>query len=64
MNSQMPYGFMPQYNMNPNNDIKMLLERIEALEKRVGKLEKKVNMIENKPTPMPYNQEFPNNYMI
>ena len=65
MNNQMPYNFMPQCNMNLNNDIRMLYERIEYLEKRVGKLERKINIQDNKPTPTPYNnQEYPTNYMI
>lgn len=60
MNSQMPYGYI---NMSPNNDIRMLLERIDSLERRVSKLEKKLNMMD-KPSPTLYNQDFPNNYMI
>lgn len=69
MNNQMPYGFMPQMNMNQNNEIRILNERVETLEKKVRKLEKKVAMLDNN-YPMPYannnfnTQEYPNNYMI
>ena len=69
MNNQMPYGYMPQ--MNWMNELRMINERIDNLEKRVKKIEKKISMMEtnnmpnNYPTQMPYNtQEYPNNYMI
>lgn len=69
MNSQMPYGFMPQLDAYQNNEIRMLSERVENLERRVKKLEKNSN---NYPTPLPYmnpnssfnTQEMPNNYMM
>ena len=69
MNNQMPYGFVPQYNMNQNNEIRVLTERVEVLEKKVAKLAKKVAKLDNNNNyPTPYNnfntQEFPNNYMI
>ena len=69
MNNQMPNGFFPQYKMNPNNEFRILSDRIEFLEKRITKLEKKVGMLEGKPTyQMTYDnttvEKYPNNYMI
>ena len=46
MNNQIPYGFMPPF-FNPNNDLKMVNERLDNLEKTVKKLEKKITILEN-----------------
>ncbi len=69
MNNQMPNGFIPQYNMKPNNEFRIIADRIEFLEKRITKLEKKASMSEGNPTYQMTNdnitiEKYPNNYMI
>ena len=59
MNNQIPYGFMPPFNSFPNEELRILNERIDNLEKVVRKLEKKVARLESFPTP-----GMPNNYMM
>ncbi len=71
MNDQSQYGYMPQFNQgcNCNRDLKNVNERLDNLERKVKLLERKVSMLEtNNSFPnipiMPYNQNFPNNYMM
>lgn len=84
MNNQMPYNFMSgQFGNNSchcTNEIRILNERIDSLEKQIRRLERKINNLENssmfvKPVPLSNSfgannqgnnieNQFPNNYMI
>lgn len=46
MNNQFPYGFMPPF-FGQNNELMVLNERIDNLEKSIKKLEKKISILEN-----------------
>ena len=61
MNNQIPYGYMPPFF--PNNDIGMIMDRLDNLERSIKKLEKKVTNLENN-YPMPYpNPAFRNDFV-
>ena len=74
MNNQMPFGFMPPFNQN--NDIRVLNQRVENLERSIRRLERRVSNLESfhsaPPRPRQFDnnstnfntEEFPNNYMI
>ncbi len=71
MNNQMPYNYTPPFNeeCNCNKNIKQLSERIENLERKVKLLDRKISMLEQQYNysnigAIPYNQNFPNNYMM
>ncbi len=66
MNNQIPYGFMPPF-FDQNNDLRMINERLDNLEKMVRKLDKKVSILENSniyPPSIRPNRDYPNNYMM
>ncbi len=61
MNNQLPYGYMPPFF--PNNDMQIIMDRIDNLERNIKKLEKKVSILENN-IQMPYpNPTFRNEYL-
>ena len=70
MNNQIPYNFMPPFNQecNCNKDIKPLIERIDNIERKIKIMDRKISMLEqqnnfNNIGSIPYNQNFPNNYI-
>lgn len=62
MNNQMPYNFMPPFNTYPNNELQMIMDRIDNIEKNIKRIEKKLVYLENN-YQMPYPNFNPNNYI-
>ena len=76
MNNQVPYNFIPPFGNQGNqqchcrNEIRIINDRIDNLEKQIRRLDRRISNIDNNffsrttSNNTKNNDEYPNNYMI